>query len=239
MLRLIFFAPVVCWLLMARSAALRIRLGLLLFAIAAVQVAVTHGLVMAAEPITVLAGLAITVIVVLLCGWIFDEPGRSGRAMIGIALSLAWSLFTMLVVLVTAVASTLGLFGSGHPKDDVLLPLPSGLVVLKDDDSYCGGTAVTYCYREFWIGGSAMIPDADVFTHVLDHIRSRGWSLDYDENYQEWHGCRVTGWWLDRLHSCVEVYSPWTGASQTNRVLTRGTRSEPPARIVFDNHDRD
>ncbi|MFJ9368848.1 hypothetical protein ACIRRA_31120 [Nocardia sp. NPDC101769] len=29
------------------------------------------------------------------------------------------------------------------------------------------------------------------------------------------------------------------GASQTNRVLTRGTRPEPPARIVFDNHDRD
>ncbi|MFF0613330.1 hypothetical protein ACFYUD_32155 [Nocardia tengchongensis] len=64
MLSPIFFVPVVCWLLAARGTVLRIWLGLLLFVIACLQVSVAAGWVLADEPVTVTAGLAMVEVVV-------------------------------------------------------------------------------------------------------------------------------------------------------------------------------
>ncbi|APA99389.1 hypothetical protein [Nocardia seriolae] len=238
MLSPIFFVPVACWLLAARDMRLRIRLGMLLFAIACLQVAVVVGWALADEPVTATAGLAMVAVVVSLCGWIFDAPGRSVRSTIGVTLSMVWSVLTTLVVLAVAALSGVGLLGVDYPKDDVLGSLSPGLVVLSTRTSVCWGSTQTYCYRRFVIGGSASIRDADVLTHVLDHLRGQGWSLDYDEGFQWWKGCRSTGWWLDRLHTCVWAMGPWTGAQQANRVITRGAGPEPPAIIDFANRER-
>ncbi|WP_019932335.1 hypothetical protein [Nocardia sp. BMG111209] len=225
MLWLIFFVPVVCWLIAARDRALRIGIGLGLLVTACAEVALLHGWIFADERFTATVACAIVVAVLLVCGWSSDEPDRSVRAIAGAVLIFGCSLCSLLAALVGVAA-----FLSPHvevPADDVLLPLPAGLVVTGDTTEPCDGGATTYCSRTFEIAGSATVADRQVFDRVMDRLETtHGWSPHYDAAGEVWTDCRTRGWWLDRRIMCVRVH--------------RGDLpGQPPVTVSFESESRE
>ncbi|MVU81024.1 hypothetical protein GPX89_27715 [Nocardia sp. ET3-3] len=223
MLKLIFFVPLVCWLLVAHGIRARIVVGLLLTVVAGLQVLVTGGWILAGGTVTATVGLALLALLVMFCGWIFDLPGapmrsepvRAVRSIVGVAASLLWGVLTLLAVLLVAALSVMGLQGVPYPSDDELLPLPAGLVMLRESERQCAGSSDTHCGRMYVIGGSGTVRDTDVPDRLVDQFRARGWSLDYHEDKQQWTQCRSTGWPLDRVHTCVWIDRPKPVAAQT------------------------
>ncbi|MEV6072533.1 hypothetical protein AB0L82_38835 [Nocardia sp. NPDC052001] len=237
MLALLFFLPVVCWFLAARSRGIRIGLCLVLFALASAQFALVQGDLLPGKTHTLTIVLAIVVVGVLVCGWLLDGSQWSTRAMIGWTLTVGWCVFTVFAVALSILA--FGVIGPAPTvaREDVLLPLPSGLVVSSNTTEPCGDSKTAMCAHIFEIRGSATTPDTAVLDAVLAHLRTvHGWSLEYDETSQVWVGHSTTGWLLDRQNVRVQVFGPWTGAAghQPRLPRRRGLVTEqPPATVHF------
>jgi hypothetical protein len=80
------------------------------------------------------------------------------------------------------------------PSTDTVLPLPAGLhaTVEPHGAGNCGSGS---CTRTITVTGRPGQPGADVYATVRRHVADRGWG----------HGCRRSGWLLDRTTACIEL----------------------------------
>jgi hypothetical protein len=226
--RLLFFLPLACWVPAARSSRHRIRTVLVLAVIAGAELVVSFEawpLRHCRDSVEVLLTLA--GIVVLTVGLIIDRRASSTptiRTRAGAVLSALYCIVAGLGVLFVMAADSGTLDGPGGnggkhvpvPSTELLLPLPTGLVV-RNDSARCSGTNWgPYCTRTFTIGSTGGTPDSEVADHIRQHLQNTlgaAFTLTASgPDGMEWESCRTAGWWLDRENEHIWVYSSAPGA---------------------------
>ncbi|WP_157514063.1 hypothetical protein [Nocardia concava] len=213
----ISLAPLVLWLVGARTARVRLAVGVLLALSGVALVAVGRGWILGTEQTTVEAGLIVVIGVMLICGLVLDHraagPGPSPvRTRIAVILCGAYVLTTVVFGGIAILAAH-GQRAS-VPSSSELLPLPAGLVVVDNHSQGCG-TSPTICGRIFEIG-SANGNDGGVAATLIRHLgQEHGWpekGSDPDP-HAIWNQCREAGWGFDRHQLCVAVQDHGTTAT--------------------------
>ncbi|WP_019926824.1 hypothetical protein [Nocardia sp. BMG111209] len=223
MVRVLFFVPLVCWILATGSRRSRPRTGLILAAIVAVELVVTllpwplRYCRDSVEVLLILAGIG-----VLAAGLAVDRgSGVRGRAgEIFTVLCCAGSLLGVLWVAAIDSGIVDGPGGQGGarppvPNADGLLPLPAGLGVRSDSTVCAGSMWGPFCTRTFSVDSTDGTPDAEVADRVLRHLHDAH-GLDLPQiagglEGRQWGRCRTVGWWLDRGTETVLVFSATPG----------------------------
>ncbi|MFD6393219.1 hypothetical protein [Nocardia sp. NPDC060259] len=206
----LFVAPL-CWLLVARTPRIRLRIGVILVLIAVAKLAVLEEWLLPDLQLTAFSLLVVVdVVVLLVAGFIADaNAGRriSPTVVIGLILGCAYC-FVILAGTFMFVVAMAGEHAR-MPPSDILPTLPQGLTIVADNDQGCrSGTSSTYCDREFQIGSTNGAPAREIADMMVRHLQDEGnWQLFYVEHAKWWKASRSEGWGFDRstMHVRVKV----------------------------------
>ncbi|MET8779200.1 hypothetical protein ABZV58_29720 [Nocardia sp. NPDC004654] len=207
MIRALFLVPLLCWPIAAATPRIRVRVGVVLGAIAVAEMLVSLGWVLRSGTMTVMVLLVVLNCVAVVWGLMSDraqDAENPAVRRIGRKLVIWYCVLSVLGAL--AVVGVMKGQRASVPPSDALLPLPEGLVLLENQDRGCGGNSSTICLRAFEIGSSGNVSAEDVSDRVRRHLESaHNWSL-YRGRGGDWSGCRDEGWVLDRNNRCVSVF---------------------------------
>ncbi|MFJ9370257.1 hypothetical protein ACIRRA_38355 [Nocardia sp. NPDC101769] len=203
---LVSFAPLLIWLLMARTGRQR-WLGSLAVAVwGTLFLSVAQRWISLSEQISALALLMVILVaafmIVLVSRRLSADSPMIPRMNLGKFLASAYCL----VVLFYCGGLALVMKGEHAyvPPSSELLPLPHGLTVLSNDDEGCGGNSATICGRAFVIGGPTT---QDIAATLVEHLnRKHGWHLNPPTPDGKSDSCRNQGFLLDRNELCASIF---------------------------------
>ncbi|MFE6924212.1 hypothetical protein ACFVAV_24525 [Nocardia sp. NPDC057663] len=199
-----------CWLLVARTPRIRLRIGVILALLAVAKLAVLEEWLLPDLQLTTFSLLVVFDVVALIAGFMADA--RAGRRLSpAVVISLILGYAYCFIILAGTFMFVVAMAGehARMPPSDILPPLPPGLTIVADNDQGCrSGTSSTYCNREFQIGSTGGASAREVADMMVRHLQDAGnWQLSYSEYSKWWTGTRREGWGFDRstMHVWVEV----------------------------------
>lgn len=218
MITLAFLAPLGCWALAARTAAVGWTVATVLAVCATAELALARHWILTGATVTLLVACTVASVAVLATGLAADwrrvrvlaspgtTPGPLGvRGVVGLTFSVAYGVVGLCGSALMAFVFTMNGGLPSTPQASQVLPLPDGLTVTDDTDQGCSGGSATICGRMIQVRATAGQAGDETVRALRDHLtRTRGWRLTPDRG-SGWSGCRREGVLLDRRQVCVEV----------------------------------
>jgi hypothetical protein len=207
--------PFACWFMLARVPAIRWGVCLVLLLLVAPTVGLYVGWIDTRAQVELILGYAPASAAIIGVGMLLqrkharDLPPLRPHRTKGKVLLLIYVSFMVLCCSPVAVRAVNEPF---TPPDSELIPLPSGLVLIDDQDLGCGSGD---CSRSFSIGSTDGASTNEIVAAVWKHLEvNHGWA-------DSTTACRPQGWLLDHSELCVEVD---IGPSRQVHVLFDGAR---------------
>jgi hypothetical protein len=192
--------PLLAWPLVGRTWRTGVAVEVLIAAYLVFVVAVGLGAIHTRARMEVLISYAPATATLIWLGWIVERrrlgPGRTSRRVsTGAVLT---GLHVAVAINCCIPSAFLASSDPFVPRSNEVLPLPTGMVVVSDDDTDCGSGM---CTRTVTITSRDQRPADLLYQQVVTHLhREHGWHLA-----THGAGCRPAGWLLDRTTLCVAV----------------------------------
>lgn len=201
---LIFTIPLVCWMLLARSARSGERVGAVLACCVLVEIAAAKQWFFGEARVTLITALSVLTMVILAWGAVQEHrqaaagPGLSARRIAGVALTGIYCAVCSLVCFIVITSGGASAPARGAEPSSSVLPLGPGIVVMFDTAS-CTGQTGNSCLRKITLRDTYGRPSRQFTDAVLSGLeRQHGW------RFSDSQACRPAGGWaLDRERVCA------------------------------------
>lgn len=213
MITLGFAFPLVCWVLVTRTARVGWIIATVLALCVATEIALAKGWLLASTRITLLVFCLFVTMTALVAGIVIEghqadrNPRRSARVrrIIGLILSVVYCVIALCTALLVTLLFSVDGPPVSTPSSAEVLPLPAGLAVTENRDRGCSSGGHTVCSREIQLRSTTGLSAETAAQQLRDHLtQTNGWQLTPDPT-GSWGSCRVEGWLLDRHDVCVDI----------------------------------
>lgn len=201
---LIFTVPLVCWVLLARSARAGGRAGAVVACCVLAEIAAARQWFLGAARVTLITALSALTMAILIWSAVREHrraaagPGLSARRIAGETLTGMYCAICGLACIIVIASGGDNMPARGAEPSSAVLPLGPGITVTSDTAS-CTGHAGNSCLREITLRDTRGRPSRQFTDAVLSGLqRQHGWRFSGGQACQP-----GGGWALDRERECA------------------------------------